>query len=222
MSEREPSVLTPQVSDTIYTQSASDLFWEAHWKKFIWGLVAVVALIIATGLWSWRQTTVRHSAESLYSLATTPEALREVVAQYPGSIPAGNAQIQLAATLRQSGDLGGAVEQLQELLSLQPQHPLVGVAGLMLGEIRQLQGNNESALQTFRETAANRAAGFAGPLASLSEGRMLVAMDKPDDARAVFQSIAAMNPETPAAMVATGEAAALAPAVPASPAPATP
>ena len=222
MNEREPSVLTPQVSDPIYTYSASDLFWEEHWKKFVWGLVAVVVLIIGAGIWSWRQASVRYSAESLYSTATTPEAWREVVAQYPGSVAAGNAQIQLAAALRQAGDLDGAVALLQEMTSSQPHHPLVGVAGLLLGEIRQLQGSNESALQTFRETAANRAAGFAGPLASLAEGRMLVAMDKPDDARAVFQSIAAMNPETPAAMVATGEAAALAPAVPQTPAPATP
>jgi predicted negative regulator of RcsB-dependent stress response len=222
MNQHEPSVLTPQVSYPIYSHSASDLFWEEHWKKFVWGLVAIVALIIGAGLWSWRQASVRHSADALYSTATTPEAWREVMAEYPGSVPAGNAQIQLAASLRQAGDLDGAVAQLQEMITAQPHHPLVGVAGLLLGEIRQLQGNDESALQVYRETAANRDAGFAGPLASLAEGRLLSILGKTDDARAVFQSVAAMNPETPAAMVATGEAAALAPAVPPAPAPATP
>jgi hypothetical protein len=103
MDER-PSVLRPAI-DPALEMSDSDLFWQAHWRKFVWGLSGIVALILAAGAWKFWSASNLGAAEALYSMASTADAWREVVRQYPGTVPAGNARMQLAQSLRDGGDL---------------------------------------------------------------------------------------------------------------------
>ena len=67
MEQDRPSVPGPSF-DPALEFSESDLFWQAHWRKFLWALVALVALILAVGAWSLWAAHVRTSAESLFSL----------------------------------------------------------------------------------------------------------------------------------------------------------
>ena len=130
------SVLRP-VLDPAIEFSDSDLFWQEHWKKFVWALAGVIALILAVGAWKFWTATKLSSAEALYSSAGGAEAWREVVAKYPGTVPAGNAQIRLAESLREGGDLPAAAAELEKFLASQPEHPLAGAAWLTLGELLQ-------------------------------------------------------------------------------------
>jgi len=205
MDER-PSVLKPAV-DPDLVMTDSDLFWQEHWKKFVWGLVALVFLILAVGAWKFRSAQNLSSAEALYSTASGAEAWREVVRQYPGTVPAGNAQLRLAESLQAGGDLGGAVGELEELLRSQPQHPLAGAAWLTLGELRQVQGNNEGALEAYRTASGRYKVSYAAPLALLAEAKLLQERGSQGEARAVLQSIGSLHPDTPAAMVAGAELA---------------
>lgn len=209
MSEKLPSVLSPAVSDPALEMSGADLFWEMHWKKFAWGLAALVILILVAGIWSWRAAAVRSSAEALYSVADDAEGWREVIARYPGSVPAGNAQIRWSELLRSNGDLAGAAALLEDLLASQPAHPLAGVASLTLGELKQMQGDEAAALEVFRAAGGRYAASFAGPLAQLAEARLLVGRGQTGEARAILESVTSLHPGTPAAMVAAGELEAL-------------
>jgi len=210
MDDKRPSVLTPALGDSAIEISGSDLFWEQHWKKFAWGLAALAALIVLAGVWSLRAASVRNAAEALYSTSGDAEGWREVIELYPGSVPAGNAQIRLADSLRAAGDLDGAAVMLENLQSSQPRHPLAGVAAFTLGEIRQLQGEEEAALAAYRSVPVRQADSFAAPLALLAEARLLAGRQQISEARAVLESVGVVYPETPAAMVAMGELAALA------------
>ena len=146
----EPRSLLRPAIDPALEFSDSDLFWQAHWKKFVWGLIGVIALILAVGAWKLWTATTLSSAEALYSTATGADAWREVVQKYPGTVPAGNAQVRLAESLQSAGDLPGAATELETFLASQPEHPLAGAAWLTLGELRQIQGNNDGALEAYR------------------------------------------------------------------------
>jgi len=209
MDEKRPSVLTPAVGEPALELSGADIFWEMHWKKFAWGLAALVVLILAAGAWSWRAAAVRSSAEALYSVADDAEGWREVIARYPGSVPAGNAQIRWSEALRSGGDLDGAAALLEDLLASQPAHPLAAVASLTLGELKQMQGDEAAALEIFRGAGGRYASSFAGPLAQLAEARLLVGRGQSGEARAILESLTSLHPGTPAAMVAAGELEAL-------------
>ncbi len=211
------SVLRPAI-DPALEMSDSDLFWQEHWKKFVWGLVGIVALILAVGAWKLWTATALSSAESLYGTAATPEAWREVVQKYPGTVPAGNAQVRLAEALQTSGDLPAAAAELESFLAAQPEHPLAGAAWLTLGELRQTQGNNDGALEAYRTASSRYKSSYAAPLALVAEANLLKAQGSVGEARAVLESIGSLHPETPAAMIAAGELARL--GQPQAPAPA--
>ncbi len=207
MDER-PSVLKPAI-DPALELSDSDLFWQEHWKKFVWGLVAVVLLILAVGVWKLWTATTLSSAEALYSTSDTAEAWREVVQKYPGTVPAGNAQVRLAESLRSAGDFPGAEAELEKFVSSQPEHPLAGAAWLTLGELRQLQGNTDGALEAYRTASSRYKTSFTAPLALVAEANLLKAQGSAGEARAVLESVGSLHPGTPAAMLAAGELARL-------------
>jgi len=205
-----PSVLRPAIEPALEL-SGSDLFWENHWKKFAWGLAGIVVLILAVGAWKFWSQQVRASAESLLSEASTPEEWQAVVERYPGTTAAGNARLLLAENLRQNGDLTGAVRELEAMIAAQPAHPLVGAAWLTLGGVRQLEGSGTEALEAYRTASSRFPESYTAPLALVAEGRLLVEQGSPGEARAVWQSVAALYPDTPSAMVAAGELARLGP-----------
>ena len=205
MDKDRPSVLLPAI-DPALELSDSDLFWQAHWKKFVAALVALVVLILAVGAWSLWRSHVRNSAESLYSTATNAEGWREVMAKFPGTVAAGNARLELAVALRTEGKVEAAVIELEQLVATQPDFPLAGTAWLALGELRQTQGNKDGALEAYRTASTRYKTSYAAPLALLAEANFLKSSGSPGEAKAVFQSIGTLYPGTPAAMVAEAEA----------------
>jgi tetratricopeptide (TPR) repeat protein len=217
--EELPSRPAP-LADPELSMSDSDLFWQEHWKKFVWGLAALVALILLAGAWSLWSAHVRQSAEELFGRASGIAGWRAVVEQFPGSVPAGNAQMRLAGALRGEGDLAGAAAELEAMLAGQPDHPLAGAAWLTLGEIRQAQGRREAAFEAYRTASSAHSESFAAPLALLAEAGLLQADGSTGQARSILQSVGSRYPATPAAMVAEAELARLGAAEPGVPPPA--
>ncbi len=209
MQDRRPSLLKPAI-DPALEMSDSDIFWQDNWRKFVWGLVLLVLAILLAGAWFWYAGHVRSSAEALYSEASGPDGWNAVIAQFPGSIPAGNARMRLASALRAEGNLGGAAAELDRFIAQQPDHPLIGAAWLTLAELRQIQGDTSGALEAYRTASAAQKDSFAAPMALLGEAKLLVGQGKEGEARAILESIGTLYPETPAAMVATAELSRLA------------
>ena len=203
-----PSLLRPAIDQSL-VMSDSDLFWQEHWKKIVWGLVGLVLLILAVGAWKFRTAATLSSAEALYSTASGADGWREVVQKYPGTVPAGNAQVRLAESFREAGDVASASGELENLLASQPEHPLAGAAWLTLGELRQMQNNPDGALEAFRTASSRYKASYAAPLALLAEANLLKTRGSVGEARAVLQSVGSLHPGTPAAMVAEAELARL-------------
>lgn len=218
----EPRSILRAAIDPALEMSDSDLFWQEHWKKFVWGLVGVVALILAAGAWKFRTAATLSAAEALYSTAAGPAAWREVAQKYPGTVPAGNAQVRVAGFLQSAGDLPAAVAEWETFLAAQPGHPLAGAAWLTLGELRQTQGNRDGALEAYRTASSRYQTSYAAPLALIAEANLLKAQGSVGEARAVLESVGSLHPGTPASMIAAGELARLASPPPSGPAGASP
>jgi predicted negative regulator of RcsB-dependent stress response len=209
MEERRDPLLP--AADPALEMSSADLFWEEHWKKFAGALAALVVAILLVGAWMLYSSHVRSSAEALLSLAETPEALRNVVDRYPGSVPAGNALLRLAAMSRDEGSVEKASEDLETFVGSYSGHPLIGAGWLALGGVRELQGNTDAALEAYRTASGSYPKSYAAPLALLSEAKLISAKGASGEARAILESISVSYPGTPAAMVAAAEVARISP-----------
>ncbi len=204
MEENRPSVLRPAI-DPALEMSDSDLFWQEHWQKFAYGLAAIILAVLVVGAWMlWREHQ-RASAEAAYSAATSVDGWRAVVGEFPGSVAAGNAQLQIATALRAKGDFDAAAAELEAFTAAQPEHPLAGAAWLTLGEIRQAQDKVAPALEAYRTASSRYKTSYAAPLALISEAKLASSQGSPGEARAILESVATLYPETPAAMIAAGE-----------------
>lgn len=205
--DRPRSVLLPALSSEPELID-EDFFWEAHWKKFAAALVAVVLGILAVGGWAYHRANVSSSAAALYATANDAEVWQEVVAKYPDSVSAGNAQIRIASALRSEGKADEAVAELERFTSAQPDHPMAGSAWLAIGEIRQLQNKRSDALEAYRVASGRYQSSYAAPLAMLAEARLLASEGKAGEGKAILESIGSSYPDGPAAMVAAAELAA--------------
>lgn len=221
MDDRHHSILKP-ASDPSLEMTDSDLFWQDHWKKFVAGLIAVVVLILACGGWMLYTTQQRSSAEALYSLADNVEAWKNVVALYPGSVVAGDARLQIAAALRAKNDLNGAAAELEAFVADQPKHPMAGAAWLALGDLREVEGKADAALECYRNSSSRYKDSYAAPLAMLAEAKVLLAQSRPGEAKSLLESIPPTYPNSPAAAFAQEELARFAQEQAASPAPQAP
>lgn len=206
--DRPRSVLLPALS-TQPELIDGDFFWEAHWKKFAAALIAVVVGILAVGAWAYHRANVASSAAALYATADKAEVWQEVVAKYPDSVSAGNAQMRIASSLRAEGKTDEAVAELERFTSAQPDHPMAGAAWLALGEIRQSQGKKPDALDAYRVASGRYQSSYAAPLALLAEARLLASEGKGGESKAILESIGSSYPDGPAAMLAAAELAAI-------------
>lgn len=205
---RPGSILLPALS-TDAEAVDNDFFWEAHWKKFVAALVAVVVGILAVGGWAYHRASVASSSAALYAAAATPDAWSNVASTYPGSVSAGNALVRLATALRGEGKLDEAAAEFEKFASSQPDHPLAGAAWLAIGEIRQMQKNTSRALDAYRTASGRYQSSYAAPLALLAEAGMLAAEGKAGESKAILESIGTSYPEGPAAMLAGAQLASL-------------
>ncbi len=206
--KRHQSLLLPAVS-TDPEMIDGDFFWEAHWKKAVALLVAVVAGILAVGGWAYHRASVASEASVLYAAAAGIDQWREIAAQYPASVSAGNAQLRIASTLRAEGKFDEAIAVLEACTAGQPDYPLAGAAGLALGEMQELRKNTAAALEAYRGVSGRYQQSYAAPLALLAEARLLAAEGKAGESRAILESIGTSYPEGPAAMIAAAELAAV-------------
>jgi len=207
---RPQSILLPAVS-TAPDSFDEDFFWEAHWKKLVAALAAVILAILGWGAWSLHSANVASKSAELYAQATDPQAWTRIADEFPGSVSAGNAQLRVASALRSEGKLEEALAELERFTSAQPDHPLAGTAWLAAGEIRQLQKNNSAALEAYRIASGRYQQSYAAPLALLAEARILASEGKSGESRAILESIGTSYPDGPAAMLAAAELAAVSP-----------
>jgi len=204
MQDKHPSLLRPAI-DPALEFSDSDLFWQEHWKKFAYGLAAVVLIVLVVGAWMLWQHHVRSSAEAAYSAASSSDGWRAVIGEFPGSLAAGNAHLQVATALRAKGDLDSALAELEDFTTAQPDHPLAGAAWLTIGEIRQAQDKVAPALEAYRTASSRYKTSYAAPLALISEAKLVAGQGSQGEARAILESVGTLYPETPAAMLAASE-----------------
>jgi TolA-binding protein len=185
------------------------LKWELFWEKNKSAILGAIALLvvggIALGTWFIYSSLRSTAAQKLLASATGIEGYEAVVTQYPGSMPAADALLRLAAAQREAGDLKQSTAAFQKFLKKFPDHPLAGGALLGVAQNQDATGNSDAALTTYQQVVTQYPKSYAAPFAAYSEGEILLRRFLRDEAQRSFNMVVTQFPQSPAARMASSQ-----------------
>lgn len=196
MADMKPLPVTPGSADVDLEELKWMLIWDKHHKSIIGGLVALVILAIAAGIYAYAVHQRATAAAAAFADAADTKGWQEVVSDYPGSIPAGNALFLIAQAQRSDGKLDESTATYRVILEKYPKHPLVAEAALGIASNLADAGKVDEADQAYQQAAATYGSTFVAPLALFAEAHLLLAQGKQAEALPVLENITAQYPDS--------------------------
>ena len=182
-----------------------ELFWEKNKSAILGGISLLLVGAIALGAWFIFSSLRTAAAQKLLADATGIEGYEAVVSQYPGSMPAADALLRLAAAQRDAGDIHKSTAAFQKFLETFPGHPLAGGALLGVGQNQDATGNSDAAVVTYQQVVTQYPKSYAAPFAAYSEGEILLRRYLRDEAVRSFNMVVTQFPQSPAARMASSQ-----------------
>ncbi len=195
----------PPAEDRLFTEEsfAAEIFWEKNRRTILIAAAVIVLAVLATIYWVISRHNLKLAAEAAFAQAKSPDAWREVIAKYPGTMPAADAMFLLAESRREQGNTDESTATYQRFLAEYPGHPLAGGARLGIAENYSAAGKTADALAALK--AAQAGGGYAAPFAALLEGRALMRERKLAEAKEIFSMIASTYQSSPLARLAVSQ-----------------
>jgi TolA-binding protein len=178
-------------------------------------LAALLAVVAAVGVGWWldqrEQRANRALSEVLDEQAGPADRQRlEAVAEQYGRTAPGSVALALAAEAAASaGDLAGARAHWESFLEKAPQSMLAVTVRLNLLELDRGEGRGEDVERELRAMLESPDPALPADLARYQLGVTLEALDRPEEARSVYDELLAGAPASPVARMARQRAAAL-------------
>jgi tetratricopeptide (TPR) repeat protein len=186
------------------------LFWMVHKSKIIAGTAALTLFLIGFGAYLGFKAVQNQRAEAAFAAADSIDGWRSVIAQFPGSVAAGNAYLRIAAKQMEGGKYSDSDTAYESFVHQLPKHPLVVNGYLGLAQNAEAEKDLDKALQYYTQVATQFGYSYAGPIALFHQGRITEAKGQLQAARAILESVVQRYPDSFAAALAGHEAARLA------------
>jgi TolA-binding protein len=182
-----------------------ELFWEKNKSAILGAAALLVIAAIGAGVWFVYSSARAAAAQKLLADATDIAGFEAVINQYPGSMPAADALLRLAAAQREAGDLEKSTAAFQKFLEKFPDHPLAGGALLGVGQNQDAAGKTEAAVAIYQQVVTQYSKSYAAPFAAYSEGEILLRRFQREDALRSFNMVVTQFPQSPAARMASSQ-----------------
>jgi len=193
----------------------TDEFWEEHKTKIIGGAIAFLVIAFAFIAWTGFQEKRKSDAIVAFAGASTPDAWRAVMKDFPGTPAANNSGLLLASTLREQGDLTASDAVYEELLAARRPFALQSAAALGLAQNAILRSNEqgyEQALASLQAVTTRFPSEYAASFALYTEGELLLRNNRQDDAIRIFRNLLMDYPDSLPGRMASMQLQQLAPA----------
>jgi TolA-binding protein len=203
---------TPILQGPVLEDSALDneLFWEKNKSRIFTGAAILLFTIVAAIGWFIKTNQANSHAQKLLAEATGIEGYQAVIAKYPSSMPAADARMRIASTLREVGKLDDSTAAFRAFLKDFPQHELAGGALLGIGQNQDSAGDTASAIATYQQVVTQYPQSYAAPYAAYSEAEIYLRSFQREEARRSYNMIGSQFPLSPVARMAASQLSRLA------------
>jgi len=195
--------------DSVVEHDAVDagLFWHEHKRKILLWAAAVVVLGGGSLAWYVSSTMNNIAAGEALAVANDAAAYESLIGKYPGTMPAADAGLLLAAALRDAGKIEESTAAFRDFLKVFPGHPLAGGALLGVGENQDAMGKASEATETFQQVAEKYPKGYAAPFARYAQAEILLREFRRQEAKTLLESIQTDFPDSIAARLSVAQLA---------------
>jgi tetratricopeptide (TPR) repeat protein len=172
-------------------------FW-IQYQRLIIRLVIVALLGVAGwGAFLFMDYRKRVGSEEALANANAAADYRKVIADWQGTPAAGTAGIELAEALRKDGKPAEAAQVLREFLDKNPVHPMRVAAAHALAASLETAGKLDEALAAYQQFGSAYGRSAFAPLAYIGQARVLLALNRPDEAQRALESVDQKFPGNP-------------------------
>ncbi len=188
-----------------------DDFWEKYKTPLLAGTGLFVACALGFGVWTATTQAKAEAAAREFAQADSIESWENVVSAHPGSMPAADAILRIAAAQRDAGELDKSTASFRQFVELFPEHPLAGGALLGVAQNQDAAGQSAEARATCQSVVTTYPDSFAAPYAAYMEAEILLRDFQKDEARRSFNMVTTQFPSSPVARMAAGQLSRLGP-----------
>ncbi|MEO6738949.1 MAG: tetratricopeptide repeat protein [Chthoniobacteraceae bacterium] len=172
-------------------------FWIQH-QRLILRIIIVALLAVAVwGALLFMDYRKLVGSQDALSNAKTAADFRKVTADWPGTAAGGTATIRLAEELGKEGKAAEAVLALREFLDKYPVHPLRVPAAHALAASLETAGKFDEALTAYQQFGAAHGRSAFAPLAAIGQARVLMALNRNEEAQKALESVEQKFPGNP-------------------------
>ncbi len=164
-------------------------FWIMHRRLVIRIVIAALLAVTVWGAWLFMDYRRRAGSEDALGNAKTAADFRKVTTEWTGTPAAGTAFVRLAEELRKEGKPADAAQSLRDFLEKYPLHPLRIPAAHALASSLETAGKFDEALAAYQQFGASYGRSSFAPLAYIGQARVLLALNRQDEARKVLEGI---------------------------------
>ncbi|MEO7932720.1 MAG: tetratricopeptide repeat protein [Chthoniobacterales bacterium] len=177
----DPQIIDPSLE--------ADFFFEENKGKI---LTFIVVALLALGGWifyQYHEGQTRSEQAAVFYAAKTTNDWKAIIAKYPGTIIAGNAQLLLADKLRDENKLDDAIALLSDFTKNAPTHPLIAQGWLSYAGTLEMKGDLPKATQTYANIAVQFGSTEAAPAALSAQARLVKKAGDAKKAREIYENI---------------------------------
>ena len=167
----------------------ADFFFEENKGKILGVIIFLLLALCAWLFYQHQQNETRKEQSSAFYNAKSSADWQALIAKYPGTIVAGNAQLLLADKLRDENKLDEALAVLSDFTKTAGSHPLIAQGWLSYAGTLEAKGDAAKAAQTYGNIAGQYSSTEAAPAALASQARLVRKSGDNKKAREIYENI---------------------------------
>jgi len=181
-------------------------WWKENKQSLFVGLLLGLAILGAWKVWqSHRQSKIQEASVLYHQLIEATQQKQtdasmklgyRLVQQYPSTPYSQYAQLFVAKTKVESGDLKGAKQTLEDAMRLADDGAMKALVRLRLGRVMLALGEVDNALKLINETSEKSQGKLSGLYEEL-KGDLYMANNRAEDARKAYEKSKALGENTP-------------------------
>lgn len=163
-------------------------FFKKYGHFIGYAVAAIVAAFAITSFLNTKKAQNNAAAGQMLLTASNDQDLQQIIDEHADTSAAPSALLALARSAYNKGDYEKAQALYNDFLKRYAKHDMAAIAAYGQAACLEALGNMDAAVAEYQKVADENKGSFVAPMALFSEGKLLAAQGKNDEASKAFEA----------------------------------